>query len=248
MLDDGRLAAADAVGEFAYAAAEARWELATQSAPDLASLADLDRHQLVSAFDALESEHIENVQDLIRSRHLAQLPLGAAGEMAVIRGEIARKRRHMPIRRLMEKAGGMVQRIKPVFLMSPISIAQFLPPRALRFDVLVVDEASQVRPEDALGAIARCRQIVIVGDQKQLPPTSFFDRLGADEPVDEETTTGMALPAPPRWRASSRCASAGHQPRMLKWHYRSRIVVDSGIQRGILRESPHSASLALGAG
>lgn len=223
MLDDGRLAAADAVDEFAYAAAEARWELATESIPDLASLADLDRHQLVAAFDALESKHIENVQDLIRSRHLAQLPLGAAGEMAVIRGEIARKRRHMPIRRLMDKAGGMVQRIKPVFLMSPISIAQFLPPRALRFDVLVVDEASQVRPEDALGAIARCGQIVIVGDQKQLPPTSFFDRLGADEPVDEEDDAGDGVASATEMESIlTLCDARGISPRMLEWHYRSR--------------------------
>ncbi|MDE0441719.1 MAG: DUF3320 domain-containing protein [Gammaproteobacteria bacterium] len=223
MLDDGRLAASDAVDEFAYAAAEARWELATESVPDLASLADLDRHQLVAAFDVLESEHIENVQDLIRSRHLAQLPLGAAGEMGVIRSEIARKRRHMPIRRLMDRAGVMVQRIKPVFLMSPISIAQFLPPRALRFDLLVVDEASQVRPEDALGAIARCGQIVIVGDQKQLPPTSFFDRLGADEPVDEEEDAGDGVARATEMESIlTLCEARGISPRMLKWHYRSR--------------------------
>ena len=223
MLDDGRLAAADAVDEFAYAAAEARWEMAAQSVPDLTSLADLDRHQLVAAFDALESKHVDHVQDLIRTRHLAQLPLGAAGEMGVIRSEIARKRRHMPIRRLMENAGGMVQRIKPVFLMSPISIAQFLPPRALRFDVLVVDEASQVRPEDALGAVARCGQIVIVGDQKQLPPTSFFDRLGADEPVDEEDDeeSGVAR-ATEMESILTLCEARGISPRMLEWHYRSR--------------------------
>ena len=132
MLDDGRLAPADAVDEFGYAAAEARWVFSRESVPGLAGLVDLDRHELVRAFDALESEHFENVQDLIRSRHLAQLPLGAAGQMGVIRSEIARKRRHMPIRRLMDKAGDMVQRIKPVFLMSPTSIAQFLPSKALR--------------------------------------------------------------------------------------------------------------------
>lgn len=223
MLDDGRLAPADAVDEFGYAAAEARWGFATESVPGLASLVDLDRHELVRAFDALESEHVENVQDLIRSRHLAQLPLGAAGQMGVIRSEIARKRRHMPIRRLMDKAGGMVQRIKPVFLMSPISIAQFLPPKALRFDLLVVDEASQVRPEDALGAIARCGQIVIVGDQKQLPPTSFFDRLGADEPVDEEDEEGDGIAGATEMESVlTLCEARGISPRMLQWHYRSR--------------------------
>ena len=61
--------------------------------------------------------------------------------------------------------------------MSPISVAQFLPPNSVEFDLLVIDEASQVRPEDALGLVARAKQMVVVGDSKQLPPTSFFDRI-----------------------------------------------------------------------
>ena len=172
-------------------------------------------------FGNLDVKHIDDVRELIRSRHLAQLPTGAAGEMGVIRGEIARKRRHMSIRRLMGRAGGMLQRIKPVFLMSPISIAQFLPPKALRFDLLVVDEASQVKPEDALGAIARCRQIVVVGDQKQLPPTSFFDRLGAGEP-DEEDDEAEVAAATEMESILSLCEARGVSARMLEWHYRSR--------------------------
>jgi predicted ribonuclease YlaK len=68
----------------------------------------------------------------------------------------------------MKNAGNMVQRIKPVMLMSPISVAQFLPAGTVEFDLLVIDEASQIRPEDALGVIARAKQIVVVGDQKQL--------------------------------------------------------------------------------
>ena len=222
MLDEGTLAPADAVQEFSYAAAESRWHLAQDSVTDLAGLADLNRHELVAAFNDLESEHVENVQNLIRSRHLAHLPIGAAGEMGVIRGEIAKKRRHMPIRRLMERAGDMVQRIKPVFLMSPLSIAQFLPPGVLRFDLLVVDEASQVRPEDALGAIARCKQIVIVGDQKQLPPTTFFDRLGADESIDEEDPGDGIAKATEMESILTLCEARGINQRMLEWHYRSR--------------------------
>jgi superfamily I DNA and/or RNA helicase len=77
--------------------------------------------------------------------------------------------------------------------MSPLSIAQFLPPGSATFDLLVIDEASQVKPEEALGAIARARQIVVVGDQKQLPPTSFFDRLMDAESNDEEDEGGNLL-------------------------------------------------------
>ena len=85
----------------------------------------------------------------------------------------------------MQRVGPAVQRIKPVFLMSPISVAQFLPPGEMKFDLLVIDEASQIRPEDALGVIARAEKMVIVGDTKQLPPTNFFNRLLSDDDINE---------------------------------------------------------------
>ena len=71
---------------------------------------------------------------------------GSGGEMGVIRAEIGKKRRHLPIRRLLERAATAVQKVKPVFLMSPLSVAQFLPPGRIEFDLLVIDEASQVPP------------------------------------------------------------------------------------------------------
>ena len=223
MLDEETLAPTDALAEFGYACAEARLDLATRTVQGLTSLRDVDRHELVRVFAALDTKHSEDVRGLIRSRHLARLPTGAAGEMGVILGEIGRKRRHMPIRRLMDRAGGMVQRIKPVFLMSPISIAQFLPPKALRFDLLVVDEASQVKPEDAIGAIARCGQMVIVGDQKQLPPTSFFDRLGAGGELEEEDEDEESVVAVTEMESIlTLCEARGVSARMLEWHYRSR--------------------------
>ena len=221
MLDDGSLDPAEAVAEFKYACAEARFEFAENRA-GLIGLKHVDRHELVREFAKLDVKHIDDVQALIRSRHLAGLPGGAAGEMGVIRGEIARKRRHMPIRRLMERAGTVLQRIKPVFLMSPISIAQFLPPGALRFDLLVVDEASQVKPEDALGAVARCEQIVVVGDQKQLPPTSFFERLGSDEAEEGDDAEDGVAAATEMESILSLCEARGVSSRMLEWHYRSR--------------------------
>ena len=110
-----------------------------------------------------------------------------------------------------------VQALKPCFMMSPLSVAQYIKPGALRFDLLVIDEASQMRPEDAVGAIARCDQIVVVGDPKQLPPTAFFDKNDitadedddADETIDAESILDQALA---RFRPARR----------LRWHYRSR--------------------------
>jgi len=66
--------------------------------------------------------------------------------------------------------------LKPCFMMSPLSVAQYLEPGRLVVDVAVMDEASPLKPEDALGAIARGGQLVVVGDPKQLPPTTFFVR------------------------------------------------------------------------
>nr|GFD52126.1 hypothetical protein [Tanacetum cinerariifolium] len=96
------------------------------------------------------------------------------GEMAVLRVELNKKRRHMPIRQMIEKAGRAIQQIKPVFMMSPMSIANFLPPGKVEFDVVVFDEASQVKAVDAFGAIMRGKQVVVVGDTRQMPPTDFF--------------------------------------------------------------------------
>ncbi len=224
---DGRLDPSCAVQEFAYACAEARWNAARAERPELNALPHKDRHDLVSLFRQLEKDRIEATKTLILSRHFEQMPKGTMGEMGVIRGEIGRKRGHKPVRWVMKNAGAMVQRIKPVMLMSPISVAQFLPPGSVTFDLLVIDEASQIRPEDALGVVARARQIVVVGDQKQLPPTSFFERLlddadGADLEEDEDETTPVGATASDMESILSLCEARGLRSRMLEWHYRSR--------------------------
>ena len=220
-----RMPPEDATAEFAYACAEARWNAARRSRPELDEIAGLDRHELVQIFRQLEKDRLSETRYLILQKHFAQMPRGSVGEMQVIRGEIARKKGHKPVRWLIAKAGTMIQRIKPVMLMSPISVAQFLPPDSLSFDLVLIDEASQVRPEDAIGVLARARQIVVVGDQKQLPPTSFFDRIlnDGDDSDDEE-----AEALPPGATAAemesilSLCEARGLRQRMLEWHYRSR--------------------------
>jgi superfamily I DNA and/or RNA helicase len=90
----------------------------------------------------------------------------STGTLRVLKGEFAKKRNHLPIRKLIKSAAPAIQAIKPVFMMSPLSVAQFLEPAAIEFDLLVMDEASQIEPVEALGAIARCKQIIVVGDNK----------------------------------------------------------------------------------
>lgn len=219
-----RLAPNQAKDEFSYACAEARWALARTLRPELDNLFQLDRHEIVQLFNSFEKDRIEETKTLILSRHFRQIPKGTMGEMGIIRGEIGRKRGHKPIRWMMKNAGSMLQRIKPVMLMSPISVAQFLPPGSVTFDLLVVDEASQIKPEDAIGTIARAHQIVVVGDQKQLPPTSFFDRLVDDEEDndDDEENNIVGATAADMESILSLCETRGIRQQMLEWHYRSR--------------------------
>ena len=221
MLDHGQVSSETAADEFLYATAEARWRAARAALPALNDLAHLDRHELVSQFRDLDKRRFEETRRLLRASHLQQLPTGAYGEMGFLRGEMAKKRRHLPIRRVIQRAGNMVQRIKPVFLMSPISIAQFLPPGAVAFDLLVIDEASQVKPEDALGAIARCGQIAVVGDQKQLPPTSFFDRIAGETESEDEDEIQTARVTEME-SVLTLCEARGLNNGLLEWHYRSR--------------------------
>ncbi|MCK0169579.1 DUF3320 domain-containing protein [Aliiroseovarius sp. S1123] len=218
----GELDPTRAVTEFRYACAEAAWNEARKMRRELDELAHVDRHELVTTFRALDKSRFDEMRDQVLSRHYAQMPKGSMGEMATIRGEIARKRGHKPIRWLMKNAGGMVQRIKPVFLMSPLSVAQFLPPGAVKFDLLVIDEASQIKPEDAFGVVARAKQIVVVGDQKQLPPTSFFDRLANSPDEEDEEDAPIAASAADMESILTLCEARGLRSRMLEWHYRSR--------------------------
>lgn len=228
-VDDRELNGNAAVTEFRFARAEALWREAIAQSEPLRALALEQRHALVSSFAELERQRLKDNVTSILARHLAQVPQGAMGEMRVIRGEIGKKRGHIALRRLFERAGSAIQRIKPVLLMSPISVAQFIPPGTLTFDLLVIDEASQVRPEDALGAIARARQIVVVGDKKQLPPSSFFDRLiseddeaqFSDEAVDQDLLGGAAKLGELE-SVLTLCEARGLSSRMLSWHYRSR--------------------------
>ncbi len=137
--------------------------------------------------------------------------------LELVHHEIGKQKRHIPVRDLLDRSGLSIQQMKPCFMMSPLSVAQFLKPNGLRFDLVLIDEASQMRPEEALGAVARGGQLVVVGDPMQLPPTSFFDRadrvpddeLDEEEIVDNESILDLAL-------AEFRPA------RSLRWHYRSR--------------------------
>lgn len=184
------------------------------------------------ALDALREEYRAidaQVMELRRSAIAARLverqpPTGKSSgrvsertDMALVTHEIGKQKGHIPIRQLVHRAGRAIQALKPCFMMGPLSVAQYIAPGTLTFDLVIMDEASQMRPEDAIGALARGGQAIVVGDPKQLPPTSFFDRI-ADRAEEEEEEITLAEDS----KSILELASAIFDRRMLKWHYRSR--------------------------
>ncbi|MDE0086432.1 MAG: DUF4011 domain-containing protein, partial [Candidatus Poribacteria bacterium] len=136
----------------------------------------------ITEFKRLDSSCIKLNQHRLVSELQKKKPnffggASSASEMGILQGQLNKKRGHLSIRKLLSVTGGLVQKIKPCFMMSPLSVAQFCDPKMMQFDVIVFDEASQIRPEDALGALLRAKQAVVIGDTRQLPPTRFFDSI-----------------------------------------------------------------------
>lgn len=138
--------------------------------------------------------------------------------LALIRNEQGKKKRHIALRDLFDRASGAIQQMKPCMMMSPLSVATYLKPGAMTFDLIVIDEASQMPPEDAIGALVRARQCVVVGDLQQLPPTSFFQRFeDAADMEDEEESEDLQIES-----ILDQAHNILLPPRKLRWHYRSR--------------------------
>lgn len=220
-LEAGALIPRDAMRTFTMAYFEALF--ADQVRTDEA-LAHFDGHlhgRLATDFAQMDRERIAaSSLEVVRAHH-RRIPQGggAIGPLGVLRGEMAKRKGHMPIRRLMQRAAPAIQALKPVFMMSPLSVAQFLPPGQLAFDLLVMDEASQIQPVDALGAIARSRQVVVVGDERQLPPTKFFAKMTSAEPDDDGEDDAQVSDIE---SILGLFTARGLPQRMLRWHYRSR--------------------------
>jgi len=158
----------------------------------------------------------------------------------LIRREAAKKTRHLPLRQLFEKAPDVLTALRPCWTMSPLDVAQTLPPRPL-FDLVVFDEASQVLPCDAIPALLRAPRAMVAGDSRQLPPTVFFD--GADDDESDESDGAGSLAA---FESILDVMDAFLSRRPLTWHYRStdeRLIAFSNrnIYHGSLTTFPGAA-------
>jgi superfamily I DNA and/or RNA helicase/very-short-patch-repair endonuclease len=196
-----------------------------ETKPSIANFKRVMHDKTVNDFCTLDEHQLSIARMRIREKLINSLPskdrlLSAHDEMSILTRELGKKRRIMPIRKLFRTIPNLLLKIKPCFMMSPLSVSYFLEAQTYNFDMVIFDEASQIFPEDAIGAILRSKQVIIAGDTKQLPPTNFFassannldgqfdaaDDEGEDEIFDsilEETAS--ILPN-----------------RTLLWHYRSR--------------------------
>ena len=193
-----------------------KWLNSVYQQTDLGSFNADEMERYVEEFRQLDQEQQElakvQVQhEVTKHRPSLNLEHASSSEQVLVRREAEKQRRHKPLRELFDEAGSFITKLTPCFMMSPLSVAQYLKADSIDFDTVVFDEASQIMPQDAVSSLIRADQAIIAGDTKQLPPTSFFHSdVETTEDVREDLDsileeTASVLPE-----------------KNLRWHYRSR--------------------------
>jgi very-short-patch-repair endonuclease len=194
--------------------------------PHLASFVGRQHSRIVDEFRQADSDHFRLNAQRVRRSVAEQLRAARdtnPQQNTVVLGEAKRKRGHMPIRKLVAKAPDVLLAARPCWAMSPIVVSRLLPAERL-FDLVIFDEASQVEPYDAMASIMRGRQLVVAGDERQLPPTTFFRSTlqgGSGEENDDEDDTPSALQVGDFESILKCLATFVPQSHTLIWHYRS---------------------------
>ena len=205
----------------AFERAYALWwlPLAMDASDELRRFTPSEHENLIDTFRKLDDAAAELAPVEVMRRIAHGLPaqdgVPKKSELGTLRRQLALKRPSMPIRQLLGALPETFGRLAPCVLMSPLSVAQYLPADQAIFDLVIFDEASQITTWDAIGAIARARQTVVVGDPMQLPPTNFFGR--ADDDDDDLPEVERDMPS-----ILDEVSAAGIRHHRLDWHYRSR--------------------------
>ena len=173
----------------------------------------------IEKFREIDSQFQELTAAYISAKLTGKLPgaddVKRSSSWGVLRHEIQKKRRHKPVRQLIQEIPDVLTKLAPCLMMSPLSVAQYLPADQALFDVVIFDEASQITVWDAVGSLARGRQAIVAGDPKQMPPTNFFAR--ADDDPDGEVDVEGDLES-----TLDEMLGASIPQRTLNLHYRSR--------------------------
>jgi len=213
----------DAYAEYSY---QVWWLKALiDREPVLRSFSSADHERKIREFRETDERFQKLTEQYITAVLASKVPRQKTGEkpdpeLGLVLRELAKQRAHKPVRQLVQRIPNLLPRLKPCLLMSPLSVAQYLDATHSNFDVVVFDEASQIPVWDAVGAIARGKQLVVVGDPKQLPPTNFFNR--ADSEDDSELESAEDAPVKDLESILDECLGAGLPTLRLEWHYRSR--------------------------
>ncbi|HKA69147.1 MAG TPA: DUF3320 domain-containing protein [Actinomycetes bacterium] len=187
--------------------------------PALQSTRTADRDLITTEFRELDRTLVASAVSKIITAVNGRRPRNDIGQSALIQREASKKRKHMPVRRLIDRTMHVVQAVKPCFMMSPLSVSQYLP-ADMAFDVVIFDEASQLMPGDAINCIYRGRSLITAGDQRQLPPTTFFTPT-TDDPVEEWTEENENTKDFESIMDLVKAAGV-FKSLPLRWHYRSR--------------------------
>lgn len=197
------------------------------------------------------------IRDELRRSIPAQLLVGRtfdayteSGQIGLLKRQLDRKRGGMSVRSLMDNFGDLITQILPCTLMSPDSVARFFPAQSDIFDIVVFDEASQIRVADAIGAMGRAKSVVVVGDSKQMPPTSFADANAAVDDGEEDANPEVVADEE---SILSECVQSLVPQQWLSWHYRSQdeaLIAFSNIHyyNGRLASFPAPLAPATGHG
>ncbi len=190
--------------------------------PELGEFSRRNQDNAIKSFKTKDALQYEISKYQINAKLSALRPnlnlVSDGSSVGILRAEGQKKRKQMPIRRLLSETGGLVQTIKPCFLMSPLSVSTFLESDKINFDTVIFDEASQIFPQDALGAIYRGKQLIVVGDSKQMPPSNFFSSSTDVDEDDEDDIYDIT-----DFESILDVCSSIFDTQNLAWHYRSRF-------------------------
>lgn len=189
--------------------------------PVMRSFSSADHERKIREFRQADERFQKLTEKYIAATLAGRIPnaaaavVGADSELGRLRRELQKQRKQLPVRQLIQGLPTLLPKLKPCLLMSPLSVAQYLDAGFAQFDLVVFDEASQIPVWDAVGAIARGKQLVVVGDPKQLPPTNFFNKSSDSDAAGDDHVEDLES-------ILDECLGVGMNRMSLQWHYRSR--------------------------
>jgi very-short-patch-repair endonuclease len=194
--------------------------------PQVGTFDGVAHDRLVEEYERLDRRHLDaTAARVLRAvaEHVVEVRDAYPDESRLVEHQANLKRRHLPVRQLFAAAPHVLTALKPCWAMSPLVVSQLLPADGQYFDVVVFDEASQVTPADAVPALLRAKQVVVAGDEHQLPPTAFFTAAdaAAEEPLGVTADGAIDLALTSGYESILDVLTALLPGYLLRWHYRS---------------------------